>query len=129
MRWGLACCGLLWVSAAGAAEPLKEAAAGQIQLDIEPLEYTIRKRLEKEAEQSVQHLDSIENVRKLRELVDLVTSLPFPVVMWEAQNVLFGPLTQALQGTNGFGKNGDLDAKALHEEMSQLSGRLKILSA
>jgi alpha-amylase/alpha-mannosidase (GH57 family) len=108
---------------------LKEAAAGQIQLDVEPLEYTIRKRLEKEAEQSAPHLDSIENVRKLRQLVDLVASLPFPVVLWEAQNVLFGPLTQALHDTNGFGKNGDMDAKALREEISQLSGRLKILSA
>lgn len=108
---------------------LKEAAAVHIQLDVPPLEFTIRRRLEREAEQSAQHLDSIENVRKLRQLIDLVASLPFPVVLWEAQNVLFGPLTQALHGTNGFGKNGDVDAKELREEISQLSGRLKILSA
>jgi alpha-amylase/alpha-mannosidase (GH57 family) len=113
----------------GIESSLKEAAAGQIRLDVEPLEFTIRKRLEREAEQSAQHLDSIENVRKLRQLVDLVDSLPFPVVLWEAQNVLFGPLTHALNGTNGFGKNGNVDSIALREEISQLSGRLKILGA
>ena len=109
---------------------LKEASAGQIRLEVEPLEFSIRKRLEKEAETSAEHFDSLENVRKLRQLVDLISELPFPVVLWEAQNVLFGPLTQALHGTNGNGngKNGDLDAEALREEMSQLSGRLKIFS-
>ncbi len=106
----------------------KEAAASQINLDVEPLEFAIRKRLEKEVESYAQHLNEIENVRKLRQLVDFVLSLPFPVVLWEAQNVLYGPLTQSLHGTIGIANNGDLAGKALREELSQVSERLKIFS-
>jgi alpha-amylase/alpha-mannosidase (GH57 family) len=106
----------------------KEAAASQIDLAVEPLEFVIRKRLEKEVERCAEHLDELENVRRLRELVDFVQSLPFPVVLWEAQNVLYGPLTQSLHGTIGIANNGDLAGKALREELSQVSERLKIFS-
>ena len=102
----------------------KEAAASQINVNTETLEFAVRKRLEKEAEQSAQHLGELEYAHKLRQLVDFVLSLPFPVVLWEAQNVLYGPLTKSLHSDTGI--NGDLAGKALREELSQLSERLKI---
>jgi hypothetical protein len=92
------------------------------------LEFVIRKRLEREAEQSAEHLDELEKAHKLRELVDFVQSLPFPVALWDAQNVLYGPLTQSLHSDLGIANNGDLASKALRDELSQLSERLKIFS-
>jgi hypothetical protein len=106
----------------------KEAYASHINLDVDTLEFVIRKRLEREAEQSAEHLDELEKAHKLRELVDFVQSLPFPVVLWEAQNVLYGPLTQSLHSDLGIANNGDLASKALRDELSQLSERLKIFS-
>ena len=106
----------------------KEASASQINLDVDTLEYVIRKRLEMEAEQSAEHLDELDKTHKLRELVDLVRSLPFPVALWDAQNVLYGPLTHCLHSDSGNAKNGDLANKALRDELSQLSERLKIFS-
>jgi hypothetical protein len=106
----------------------KEASASQINLDVDTLEFVIRKRLEREAEQSAEHLDQIEKAHKLRELVDFVRSLPFPVALWDAQNVLYGPLTQSLHSDLGIANNGDLASKALRDELSQLSERLKIFS-
>ncbi len=106
----------------------KEASASQINLDVGTLEFVIRKRLESEAEQSAEHLDELEKAHKLRELVDFVQSLPFPVKLWDAQNVLYGPLRQSLHSDLGIAKNGDLASKALRDELSQLSERLKIFS-
>ena len=106
----------------------KEAAASQINLDVATLEFVIRKRLEKEAQQLATHLDDLENAHKLRELLDFVLSLPFPVVLWDAQNVLYGPLTQSLRSDLGTAGDRDLTGAALREELSQLSARLKIFS-
>ncbi len=106
----------------------KEASASHINLDVDTLEFVIRKRLEKEAEQSTAHLDELEKAHKLRELVDFVQSLPFPVALWGAQNVLYGPLTQSLHSDLGISNNGDPAKKALRDELSQLSERLKIFS-
>jgi hypothetical protein len=106
----------------------REASASQIKLDVDTLEFVIRKRLEREAEQSAKHLDELEITHKLRQLVDFVQSLPFPVALWEAQNVLYGPLTKSLHSDLGIGNNGDVAGKALRDELSQLSERLKIFS-
>jgi len=106
----------------------KEASANQIHLDVDTLEFAIRKRLDKEADDSAEHLNEPEKAHKLRELVDFVRSLPFPVALWEAQNVLYGPLRQSLQNNHGVASNGDQAKKALRDELSQLSERLKIFT-
>jgi alpha-amylase/alpha-mannosidase (GH57 family) len=101
---------------------LREAAASHVDLDVVTLEFVIRKRLEREAAQFAEHLDRIENAHRLRQLVDLVASLPFPVVLWEVQNILYGPVTQSFRGDEV-----DPAQKALRDELLQLRERLKIL--
>jgi len=107
---------------------LKEAAASQIHLDSQTLEFVIRKRLENDAAQLANHLNDLEYVHKLRQRVDFVLSLPFPVVLWDAQNVLYGPLKQSLHSDQGISQNGNESGKALRDELSQLSERLRISS-
>jgi hypothetical protein len=106
---------------------LKEASASQTSLDVATLEFAIRKRLEHEAKELADKLDQPENVCKFRELVDLILSLPFAVILWDAQNVLYDPLKQALQSDLGMSNNADA-TRALRDDLSQLSQRLKISS-
>ena len=101
---------------------MREAAASQINLDVATLEFVIRKRLEKEAEQVAPHLDKLENVRKLRQFVDLIRSLPFPVNLWETENILYGPLTQSFNGDEV-----DPAKKELSGELNQLREGLRIV--
>jgi hypothetical protein len=71
---------------------LKEATANKIALDVPGLEYTIRKRLERESELFASDPRNPEPVQKLRKLLEFVGSLPFPVALWEVQNICYGPL-------------------------------------
>jgi alpha-amylase/alpha-mannosidase (GH57 family) len=101
---------------------LREAAASHVDLDVATLEFAIRKRLEKEAGQLAEHPDKIENIQRLRQFVDLVKLLPFPVNLWEVQNILYDPLIQSFKGDNV-----DPAQKSLRDEVFQLSERLKIV--
>ncbi len=75
---------------------LKEAAVNKIPLDVPGLEYTIRKRLEHEAELFASEPTNLESVQRLRKLLGFVSSLPFPVVLWEVQNICYGPLIKTV---------------------------------
>jgi hypothetical protein len=90
------------------------------------LEFTIRKRLEKEAEQIAEHLEEIEQVRKFRQFIDLILSLPFQIDLWTAQNILYNPLRQMLKG-NPAEDNAAAQAP-LRDELRELSERIKIAS-
>jgi alpha-amylase/alpha-mannosidase (GH57 family) len=76
---------------------LKEAAVNKIALDVPGLEYTIRKRLEREAELFASEPTNLESVQKLRKLIEFVSSLPFPVALWEVQNICYGPLIKTVR--------------------------------
>lgn len=107
---------------------LREAQAIHIDLDVTTLEFVIRKRLEKESKQFADHLNAVENGSKFRQFVDLVLSLPFPVVLWNAQNILYGPIRQTLQKVDA-SQNGDAPSKQVfRDELRQLGERLKIAS-
>ncbi|HLY59598.1 MAG TPA: DUF3536 domain-containing protein [Terriglobia bacterium] len=110
------------LDAASIQSTLREAAASHVDLDVATLEFAIRKRLEKEAAQLAEHLDKIENIHKLAELVDFVELLPFPVILWEVQNILFDPLIQSIKGDHTGPAQGPL-----RDEVLKLSERLKIV--
>jgi len=75
---------------------LKEAAATSIALDVPGLEYAIRRRLETEAEVFAAVPSNQEVVQKLTTLLKFVSTLPFPVVLWEVQNICYGPLIRTM---------------------------------
>jgi hypothetical protein len=75
---------------------LKEAAANRITLDVPGVEYTIRKRLEREGELFASDPRNLESVQRLRKLLEFVSSLPFPLVLWEVQNICYGSLIKAM---------------------------------
>jgi alpha-amylase/alpha-mannosidase (GH57 family) len=105
---------------------LKEAAVSRVTLDTAGLEYGIRKRLEKEAAQFASQPGNIEGVRRLNKLLDIVGSLPFPVVLWEVQNICYGPLIKAMGELSSEAPREEGAAKAALMELSQLRDKLRI---
>ncbi len=108
---------------------LKEAAVGNITLDVPGLEYAIRRRLETEAEFFAAAPSNLEVVQKLTTLLTFVSTLPFPVVLWEVQNICYGPLIRTMdevreqaQTENGAAKNL-FDALALLRENLRINGQ------
>jgi alpha-amylase/alpha-mannosidase (GH57 family) len=74
---------------------LKEAANMNVPLDVQTLEYVIRRRIEEGTAQLASQPGDPEIVRKLNRLLDLVRSLPFQVNLWEAQNAAYVWLSKA----------------------------------
>jgi hypothetical protein len=66
----------------------------------------------------------MENVQKLNKVLHVISSLPFPVVIWEAQNVSYQPIKNVLQEMNG-NSHGNLSA-AYQKEIVKLSENLRI---
>ncbi len=106
---------------------LREAAASNIALDATTLEYKIRRRIENEAAQfAANPADLVVGARMIK-LLDLISSLPFPVVLWEAQNMCYRPLLTAYQRNGWHAPNEDPAAAQRHEELNRLASQLRIL--
>ena len=65
-----------------------------VPLDVQTLEYVVRRRIEEGAEQLASQPGEVPSVRKLNRLLDLVRSLPFPVNLWETQNTVYVSLSK-----------------------------------
>ena len=105
---------------------VREAASEHVELDVPLLEFVIRRRLENEAQDFITHLNNGVDVHKFREHVELAQALPFPVVLWNLQTTLYGPVTEFLKASPT-AENGNGQARqALREELVQLTELLKI---
>jgi alpha-amylase/alpha-mannosidase (GH57 family) len=105
---------------------LKEAAVIHVTLDVTGLEFTIRKRLEKEATQFAAQPTNVEHVEKFRRLLEIGTSLPFSVVLWEVQNICYAPLIKALQDLHDVAEKESATANTALTELELLREKLRI---
>jgi len=101
------------VDAAAVKALLREAELNKVALDKTTLEFTIRKRLEAQASAFHQNPNDFETLKRLHTLLDVASELPFPVHLWEAQNLCFAPLMQAPTNHNGTGPNNEDWAREL----------------
>jgi len=106
---------------------LREAANTQVTLDITTLEYVIRKRLEKEANDFAAHPGDMKTAQTLIKLLELINSLSFPVALWEAQNIAYRPLIKATEEHRQELEKGDAVAQNWMSELSALRENLRIL--
>ena len=91
------------------------------------LEYTIRKHLEKEATQFATDPANVEYVQRFRRLLELVvTSLPFPVVLWEVQNICYSPLIKATEQLRREAQKDDPTVQHTLNELGLLREKLRI---
>ena len=101
---------------------LREASASNITLDRATLEYAIRRRIEKEAADFADNPGDPAVAERLRTSVDLIPSIPFPVVIWEAQNITYAPLIKTLEQLPG----SDSSTEKQSENLRRLAEQLKI---
>src|ERR1700676_4999346 len=108
---------------------LKEAATSRVPLDTTTLEFTIRKRLEEQAARFAEHPDDMENVQRFRKQLELGQTLPFPVTLWEVQNISYRTLMKAIDERRLAAENGDPEATTWMKELTALRDGLRILGA
>jgi len=105
---------------------LKEAAASNIALDVPGLEFVIRKRLEAGAQLFAAAPTASASVQTLRKLLEFSSGLPFPITLWEVQNIAYAPLIKTMNELRGAAANGDAHAQALLQELTSLREQLRI---
>jgi hypothetical protein len=105
---------------------LREASASKIALDSTTLEYKTRKRLEKEAADFAANPTDPATTERMLKLLDLISVLPFPIVLWEAQNVCYRPLLTAFQENGWHSPDANPAALRRHDELGQLAAQLHI---
>jgi alpha-amylase/alpha-mannosidase (GH57 family) len=106
---------------------LREAASEKITLDATTLEYKVRRRLEADAAAFAADPSDLASAERMMKLMELFPSLPFPVTLWEAQNLSFRPLVTAYQQNGWHAQNPDPAALQRHEELKRLASQLHIL--
>jgi alpha-amylase/alpha-mannosidase (GH57 family) len=105
---------------------LKEAEGSHVSVDTTTLEYAIRRRLEKQAADFADHSDNLESAENLRKLLEFALSLPFPVVIWEVQNMCYLPLLQELGKHRDAAASGDARAQQWMSALETLREKLRI---
>jgi len=108
---------------------LKEAATSRVPLDATTLEFTMRKRLEEQAARFAERPDDMENVQRFRKQLELTQTLPFPVTLWEVQNISYAPLMKAIEDRRLAAENNDPEASTWMKELTGLRDGLRILGA
>jgi hypothetical protein len=106
---------------------LREATASRFALDATTLEYRVRRRLEKDAADFATNPSDLATIERIIKLLDLIPALPFPVTLWEAQNVVYRPLITAFQQNGWHSPNTDPVAVRRHEDLNRLASQLQIL--
>jgi alpha-amylase/alpha-mannosidase (GH57 family) len=105
---------------------LKEAAAGNVPLDTTTLEYAMRRRIEKEATEFAANPGDPALAERLRKSLDLIPSLPFSVVLWEAQNICYPALVKVFEGSEWDRENSDPAARQYFENLVHIAAQLQI---
>lgn len=105
---------------------LNEATGTHVELDVETLEYAIRRRVEQTASEVANDDPSLEALRKLNRLLELATSLPFSINLWKTQNIIYAWLA-SVQEQAAPGADADPSAaEAWRREVGQLKEHLRL---
>ena len=105
---------------------LREASASKISLDVTTLEYKLRRRIEKLAGDFAADPGDLSAAERMIKLLDLLPSLPFPVVLWEAQNLCYRPLITAYQQNGWHTPTPDPATQQRRDDITCLAAQLRI---
>jgi|GEM_PF-5418812 hypothetical protein len=104
---------------------LKEAAGSKVTLDTTTMEYAMRQGVEKEATEFAANPKDPALAARLRKSVDLIPTLPFPVTVWEVQNICYPALVKVFE-ENGWGAGGDPTMQQHFDNLVRLAEQLRI---
>jgi alpha-amylase/alpha-mannosidase (GH57 family) len=103
---------------------LNEAGSMSVPLDVQTLEFAVRKRVEEVAGQVASRPEDIPGLQKLGSLLDFVKSLPFPVSVWQAQSDCFAALARTYAGFKD--RQGEPEAQAWVNAAHSLGEKLSL---
>ena len=98
-------------------------------MDTTTLEFVIRKRVEALAARFAERPDDLEIVKRFRKQLEAAQSLPFPVAIWEAQNISYAPLKKAIEERRLGAENNEPEAAEWMKELTGLREGLRILAS
>jgi hypothetical protein len=105
---------------------LEEVRLGGVDLDATTIEFTFRKTLERIAERVRESPTDIDELHKLREAIDLIGRLPFPVTVWAIQNVCYDLQQEFYPVMVERAKNGDEDADVWISDFRDMAVKLSL---
>lgn len=105
---------------------LREAREMQIPLDTSTLEFVMRRRTEERARAFWANPGELAGLQRLETAVQVARSLPFPVNLWQVQNLCAQRLDGTFSAMRSEAERGDEAAKAWVQHMSALAKTLDL---
>jgi alpha-amylase/alpha-mannosidase (GH57 family) len=114
------------LDASGIGLLLEEAARKRVPLDAETLEYMLRKRLQGFARDFSEHPEDLDGLETLSQSIELARRFPFPILLWQVQNVCWKALEQTYPAMRARGESGDAAAQGWVEGFTALAEKLSV---
>lgn len=90
---------------------LEEAQENNIPLEVTTLEYTLRRTVERSAEQFASDAGDLDALESLLEALRVTTAVPFPVILWAVQNKIYEVYLRSYKRIAGKAAKQDARAK------------------
>ena len=105
---------------------LNEAAVMKVPLDRDTLEFVVRKKAEQAAENFRAAPSDFSRLEQLENAINMASSMPFPVSLWEVQNVYAQNMNGTYSTQRERAEQGDEGARAWIEHFNALAGKLRL---
>jgi alpha-amylase/alpha-mannosidase (GH57 family) len=105
---------------------LRQARQRRVSLDAAGLGFTVSKAMERLASDFKSNPTETALVKMLEAFVDLVKSLPFPVVLWDLQNVYYELMHSLLPEMRERAERGDKAAREWFDQFTSLGKKLSV---
>jgi len=105
---------------------LEEAGVEGISLDVETLEYSLRKSLERMSDQLLSNPSELASLQEFEAAIGLLDSLPFTVNLWRVQNICYDLLQNLYPEYRKRARNGDEGAREWVNYFKTLAQKISI---
>lgn len=105
---------------------LKEAREMQVPLDTSTLEFVLRRQTEERARAFWANPGELAGLQRLEQIVQVARGLPFPVNLWQVQNLCAQGLDGTFNAMRSEAERGDEAARAWVQHMSSLAKALDL---
>ena len=105
---------------------VRDAQALRIKLDDIGLEYTLRKNIERLANQFLDDPDNLDNLKRLTSAVDVGKEMPFQLNLWVVQNTYYEMMHTVLPERRWKAERGAEEATEWVEQFIELGRKLSV---
>jgi hypothetical protein len=105
---------------------LNEAAIMKVPLDREILEFVVRRKAEQAAKEFAAAPADLSRLEQLETAVNMASSMPFPVNLWEVQNLYTQNMNGVYSENRARAEQGDESAKIWLDHFNAVAGKLRL---